>query len=442
MQPALEQQLISLRREFHKYPEPGWCEFRTTARIIEELTDTGIPVRWGKNLHNTDNMPGMPDTHVLEEAWQRAVEQTGRQDLLLPMKGGYTGCIAEIQGAFPGKATVFRVDIDACELEETCDPSHIPARLGFASTHQRSMHACGHDAHTAIGIGAAKLLWQHKDKLHGRVYILFQPAEEGLRGAASMCGADLLQDCDNLIGLHVGLHDLSVGTVAASCTGFLSSTKLDALFHGKAAHAGLCPELGKNALAAGAKAVLDLLALPEKYDGLCRINVGKFHGGSGRNVIPAEARLTLETRSDKAEQNVLLGADVRSICAAAAAAYGCTVEILPMGGANGAECDASLAAAVADILSDMPQITHVLSSVPFGGSEDITTLMRTVQRHGGKATELIIGMPLTAPHHSANFDIDEKVIPLGAEILAEIAMAPGYCKPDHAQSHKGDPSHA
>lgn len=442
MHPALEQQLISLRREFHKYPEPGWCEFRTTARIIQELTDAGIPVRWGKELHSGDNMPGLPREHVLEQAWQRAAEQTGLQDLLLPMKGGYTGCIAEIQGAFPGKTTVLRVDIDACELEECKDASHIPARLGFASSDPRCMHACGHDAHAAIGIGAAKLLWQQKDELHGKVYVLFQPAEEGLRGAASMCKAGLLQGCDILIGLHVGLRDLPVGTVAASCTGFLSSAKLDAVFHGKAAHAGLCPELGRNALAAGAKAVLDLLALPEKYDGLCRVNVGTFHGGSGRNVIPAEARLTIETRSDRPEQNARLEADVRSICAAAAAAYGCRAEILPMGGANGAECDASLAAAVAEILSDMPQVSRVLPSVSFGGSEDITTMMRTVQQHGGKAAELLIGMPLTAPHHSADFDTDEKVIPLGAEIFARLATVLGRFDKTQTQPLEGEPRHA
>lgn len=425
MHPSLEQQLISLRREFHMYPEAGWTEFRTTARIIEELLSDGIPVRWGKDIHSREHMLGLPPENILEQAWQLALDQTGLEDILTPMRGGYTGCIARIDGALPGKTTLFRVDIDSCQLEECNDSSHIPARDGFASRRPGCMHACGHDAHAAIGIGVAKLLWQQRDKLCGRVYILFQPAEEGLRGAASMAVSALPDNCDQLIGLHVGIHDLPIGTVAASCSGFLSSTKLDIAFHGKAAHAGLCPELGRNALAAGARAALDLLALPEKQSGLCRVNVGTFHAGSGRNIIPAEARLAAETRSDDAEQNVQLCTKAEAICAEAANTYGCTVDIIKMGGANSAECDSVLVSRVSDILANIPQVTQLLPSISFGGSEDITTLMHTVQSRGGLATELLLGMPLKSPHHSSRFDIDEKVICLGAEILLTLGLSLG-----------------
>ncbi len=425
MHPSLEQQLISLRREFHMYPEAGWTEFRTTSRIIEELTAWGIPVRWGRDIHSPEHMPGLPDEEILEQAWQRALEQTGREDILTSMQGGYTGCIAKIEGTLPGKATVFRVDIDACQLDESNDTSHVPFREGFASRYPGCMHACGHDAHAAIGLGAAKLLWQRREELCGTVYVLFQPAEEGLRGAASMAVSALPPICDQLIGLHVGMQDLPVGTVAASCHGFLSSTKLDILFHGKAAHAGICPELGRNALAAGAKAALELLALPDKHSGLCRVNVGTFHAGSGRNIVPAQAHLAIETRSDSPEQNTMLCAEAEDICAQAAKACGCTLDIIKMGGANGAECDPALVSRVSGILSRIPQITEVLPSIPFGGSEDITTMMRSVQAGGGQATELILSMPLIAPHHSSRFDIDEKVIPLGAEILTELGLSLG-----------------
>lgn len=423
MHPALDSQLISLRREFHMYPEAGWTEFRTTARIVQELLNEGIPVRWGKDIHSPENMPGMPSQHILEQSWQRALEQTGLEDILLPMKGGFTGCIAEIRGANPGKTTVFRVDIDACQLEECHEPSHFPAKEGFASRHAKCMHACGHDAHAAIGVGAAKLLWQNRDKLRGTVYVLFQPAEEGLRGAASMNIAALPHKCDRLIGLHVGVYDYPVGTVAVSSTGFLSSTKLDAVFHGKAAHAGICPELGRNAMAAGAKAVLQLLDLPNKHEGLCRVNVGTFQAGTGRNVIPAEAHITIETRSDCPDKNTQLSTEAQDICKEAAKACGCTVDILPMGGANTAVCDESLAEDIAKIISDMPEINKIYPSLPFGGSEDITTMMNTVQQRGGKATEMILCTPLIAPHHNDRFDTDEKVIGLGAEILKTLGLS-------------------
>ena len=96
-----------------------------------------------------------------------------------------------------------------------------------------------------------------------------------------------------------------------------------------------------------------------------------------------------------------------------------------MGGANGAECDPALVGSVSDILAHMPQISQLLPSISFGGSEDITTLMRTVQAKGGLATELLLGMPLIAPHHSSRFDIDEKVICLGAEIITALGLSLG-----------------
>ena len=83
--------LIELRREFHRYPESGWTEFRTTVRIIEELHSLGIPVRWGREIHDPERMLGLPEEGVLEACWQRALEATGRPDLLAPMRGGFSG---------------------------------------------------------------------------------------------------------------------------------------------------------------------------------------------------------------------------------------------------------------------------------------------------------------------------------------------------------------
>lgn len=414
--------LIALRREFHRYPESAWTEFGTTARIIEEMQSLGISVRWGKALHMPENMYGLPDADTLERCWQRALMEIPRFDLLSPMRGGFTGCVAEIQGALPGKTVAIRVDIDCCGVSESTDSAHRPAAEGFASLHETCMHACGHDAHTAIGIGAARLLWENREKLRGTVRLIFQPAEEGLRGAASMTAAGVLEGCSVLLGLHVGLHDLRVGTVAASCTGFLSSTKFDAMFHGVPAHAGLCPEQGRNALAAGAKATLAMLELPDLCLGLGRVNVGTFHAGSGRNVIPAEAHLAVETRGDTAALNAALEQQAIALCHQAAEKYGCTVETRFMGGAGDAVCDEALVRRIIEILETVPGVETALPAIAFGGGEDVTTMMRAVQAQGGQATELLLGMPLIAPHHSSRFDVEEGVIPLGAEVLARLAM--------------------
>ena len=413
---------IALRREFHRYPESGWREFRTTVRIIEELHSLGIPVRWGREIHAPEHMLGLPEPETLERCWQRAVEETGREDLLAPMRGGFTGCIAEIRGGLPGPLTVLRVDIDCCEVAESTAADHRPVREGFASLHPNCMHACGHDAHIAIGLGAAARLWEERGSLAGRVRIIFQSAEEGLRGAASMTAAGAVEGADRLFGLHVGILPGPVGRVAVSARGFLSSTKLDAVFHGRSAHAGICPEEGRNALAAGARATLGLLDIPKEVPWFCRVNVGTFHAGTGRNVIPDRAHLAIETRGETAQVNAKVEEIARDVCRTAAEEYGCTVEFFPMGGAGGAECDASLAHRAAAVAKQVAGVTEVLFDVPFGGGEDVTTMMTAVQARGGQATELVLCAGHTAPHHNACFDIDEGVIPLGVEILTQLAL--------------------
>ena len=418
----MEDYIIALRRDFHRYPESGWTEFRTTARIVEQLQRAGIPVRWGREIHAPEKMYGLPSPAVLEECFARALAETGWADLLEPMRGGFTGCVAEIRGGQPGKTVAIRVDIDCCDVTESADSGHRPAAEGFASCHHGCMHACGHDAHAAMGVAAAKLLWENRENLRGTVRVLFQPAEEGLRGAASMAAANILEGCDMLLGLHIGIRDLEAGTVAASCTGFLSSTKFDAVFHGVPAHAGIAPEQGRNAMAAGARAVLELLDIPNRHTGLCRVNVGTFRSGSGRNVIPARAHLTVETRGETPELNTAAEQEAMAACRGAAEHYGCTVETQFMGSAGGAECDAGLARRAAEILERTPGVHKVLPAISFGGGEDCTTLMRAVQRQGGRATYLLLGMALTAPHHSDRFDVDESVLELGARALEKLTM--------------------
>ncbi len=418
---ALEQELTALRREFHRYPEAGWTEFRTTARIIEELEKLGLDVQYGQAIHAQQQRYGLPSPEKLEDCWQRAHGETRRHDLLRALRGGYTGCLTVIEGALPGPTVAIRVDIDCNEVEEACDAAHCPAAEGFRSEHAGCMHACGHDAHIAIGIGAAKLLCAQRQLLRGRVLLLFQPAEEGLRGAASFA-AGHLKDCDRLFGLHVGLMDAPVGTVAASCRGFLASSKFDVTFHGVAAHAALAPEQGRNALAAAATAALQLLDIPSRVDGVCRVNVGALHAGTGRNVIPAEAVMQVETRGATTEINAVAETEAKRICQAVAEQYGCTCETAFMGSAGTAVCDAPLVEQVLRILPTVEGVETVLPEVELAIGEDVTTLMAAVQRHGGQATEVVVGMPLAAPHHNDRFDIDERVLGIGARSLAALAL--------------------
>ena len=418
----MEQMLTALRREFHRYPESGWTEFRTTVRIIEELNREGIPVTYGRSIHDGDKRLGLPKAEVLERCLQRAKDEGVPEALLAAMAGGYTGCVARIEGALPGPTTGIRVDIDCCDMEESADAEHLPAKEGFRSVHPGCMHACGHDAHAAIGVGAAKLLWQARNHLRGTVLLAFQPAEEGLRGAAAMAEAGVFDGCDRLFGIHVGLTDAPVGTVAVSAEGFLASSKFDVTFHGLAAHAGQSPEKGRNALAAAATATLDMLSLPERFSPRARLNVGSFHGGTGRNVIPAEAVLQVETRGADTAENRALEQAAYDACRAAAERYGCTCDFAPMGGAGTASCDASLAEEAGRILRQVDGVGQVLPTVQLTVGEDIVTLMERVQSRGGRATELIFAMPLPYPHHSSRFDTDERLLALCARCLAALAL--------------------
>lgn len=426
--PVWEQELIMLRREFHRYPESCWTEFRTTARIIEELEKLGLSVKYGSSIHAREKMLAVPERAVLDQCLQRAREEGARPDLLEAMKDGCTGCVTTIQGALPGPTVGIRVDIDCNELPETDDKSHFPVCSGFASCHEGKMHACGHDAHAAIGIGAAHLLHEQRDRLRGKVILAFQPGEEGLRGAASMTAAGVFSECDYFFGCHVGLKSLTTGTVYASARGFLASTKFDVQFHGKPAHSGASPEAGRNALVAAATAVLNLMAIPRHQDGATRVNVGVLHAGTARNVIPAEATMMVETRGISSALNSYMEDAAKRVIHAAAEMTDCSYETRFVGAAGSTECDKPLVEWTTDILSRVEGVTDVQTDFNFGGCEDVVTIMRDVQAHGGLATELIFGMPLVAAHHNNYFDLDERVIGLGARCLAQLALSMGDFK--------------
>ncbi|HYF94704.1 MAG TPA: amidohydrolase [Symbiobacteriaceae bacterium] len=416
---AIAPELVAVRRDLHKHPETGWSEFRTASLVIGELERLGWDVAYGPALFHPDFAAGRP-AH-LDRHMERAVAQGADPGLVAAMAGGCTGVVATLRhGA--GPVVALRFDMDALDIGEVSDPGHFPAAEGFASVNDGVMHACGHDGHVAIGLGVARTLAARPDKLRGTVRLIFQPAEEGVRGARAMAEAGVVDDVDYLVGAHLGFKAAGTGTVVCGTGGFLATCKLDAHFSGKPAHAGAAPHEGKNALLAAATSALNLHAIARHGDGASRINVGVLQAGTGRNVVPASACLKLETRGETSAINAYMLDEAERVLRAAAAMWDVAVDLRPMGSAAGADSDPELAAAVRRAAEAMAPISQIVDRGLMGGSEDFSWFMERVQARGGKATYLMIGADLAAAHHDCRFDFDEAALPIGVELLARVVF--------------------
>ncbi|MDY3124192.1 MAG: M20 family metallo-hydrolase [[Actinobacillus] rossii] len=411
------EQLMSWRREFHRFPEIGWSEFWTTSRIADYLEEMGFEILMGKQIINEAFVRGRQKT-IVEKGLVNA-KAYGAKEKWLEKMDGYTGCVAVFDSGKPGKTIALRFDIDCVNVMESKNPTHIPTALGFNSLNDGFMHACGHDAHITMGLGTALWISQNKDKLVGKVKIVFQPAEEGVRGAAAIAASGVIDDANYFASSHISFCATS-GTVISNLQNFLSTTKIDIRYKGKPAHAGAAPHLGRNALLAAAHAVTQLHGISRHGDGMTRINVGVLNAGEGRNVIPTQATIQLEVRGENKEINQYMVDQVTQITQGVAMSFGVDYEMEIMGEAVDMVNDTELVELIEKIALEQPQIHKVEQRYPFNASEDATILGRRVQEHGGKAIYFIIGADRTAGHHEAEFDIDEKRLLTGVNIYTKL----------------------
>ena len=402
---AYHDQLINIRRQLHQNPEEGWSEFTTTAFLVTTLRGYGYDVLTGRKVVAPEACLGREES-VVKAGLERARRNGVSEELLSEMEE-LTGCVAVLDTGRPGPTLAIRFDIDCVPVTECTDDTHVPAKEGFISKNPGFMHACGHDAHMSMGLAVAHWVMDNKDKLSGKIKILFQPAEEGVRGAAGMAASGILDDCDYFLGSHVAMSAKS-GEIATNLYGYLCTTKLDVTFHGKPAHAGACPQEGRNALTAAANATVQMMGISRHSGGMTRINVGQLIAGEGRNVIPSKAVMKLEVRGETGEINQYMVDQVTNICKGIAMSFGVTYEMRKMGEAVDLTADQELV----DILNAAgratPGITVVDKALNFGGSEDATILARRVQAHGGKAAFFLWGSDRPSGHHTSTFDIKDR----------------------------------
>ncbi|MFC7221647.1 amidohydrolase [Halalkalicoccus sp. GCM10025322] len=407
--------LIELRRDLHRHPEPAWREFYTTCRIVEELERIGVDdIYVGREAIDPDERMAVPDSSELVEWFTQAREAGAKQDVLDRLDGGYTGCVAVLRRG-EGPTVGLRVDIDGLLREESREETHVPASEGFRSEHEGAMHACGHDGHTTIGLGVLEAI--KESDFSGTLKVFFQPGEEMIAGGKAMAEGRHLADVDYLLALHLGL-DHPTGEVVAGIDGFLAVSHLHAEFSGEPAHAGAAPNEGENAVQTMATAIGNLYAIPRHQDGATRVNAGQVGGGTASNIVPEHAFIEGEVRGETTELMTYMRERADRVLRGAAEMHGCEVDIETRGRAPSARSDAELADVVSTIASGVEGVDRVLERDALGGSEDATYLMREVQKNGGYAAYVGIGTDHPGGHHTATFDIDERSIGIGIDVIS------------------------
>lgn len=412
---------IEYRREFHHYPEIGWTELRTSARVAEILEKVGYKCLMGKDVVNEETISfEMLSDERKEEEKARAISQ-GAKPEYVERTSGYPGVIVELDTGKGGPVTALRFDIDCLPYQEPEKKGYRPFDEGYISCNPGHVHACGHDAHTAIGLGLAEALFTVKDQLKGKIRIIFQSAEERYNGAQAIVDKGHLDDATHFLSVHVALtaegYPLPSNTLCCGCKDFLSDNQIDVTFHGKAAHPCGASQEGKNALLAACTAALNLHAIASHEAGICRINVGILNAGVAVNTIAPNAFMSIEYRGQTREISEYARKRVFDILDGAAKAYDMEYTYDDFGEIPATQSDDVIMGIVQRAAGKVPWFKKIYFEGSIGGTDDAAVMMNKVQDNGGIATYIGIGTNTTQPIHNAEFDLDEDAIPAAIDML-------------------------
>ncbi|ELY91733.1 amidohydrolase [Natrialba hulunbeirensis JCM 10989] len=408
--------VVDLRRAFHRHPEPGWREFRTTARVVSELESLGVDeIAVGRDALATEERMAVPPEAELEPWLERARDAGVREDVLEKTAGGYTGAIAVLEQG-EGPTVGLRVDLDAISMTESSANDHHPAAKEFRSEHEGYMHACGHDAHIAIALGTIQAV--KASDFSGTLKVFFQPAEEISGGGKAMAESGYLDDVDYLFAPHIGL-DHPTGEIVAGIEKPLAMAHLTATFEGASAHAGKAPNEGGNTMQAAATAIQNAYAIPRHSEGMTRVNVGYIEGGTASNVIAEELTIEAEVRGETTGLMEYMRTELERVLYAAAEMHDCDVTPRVISESPRADSDPALRDLVSAVARRTQGVNQVIGTTEFGVSEDVTYLMERVQDDGGLASYVLIGTDHPTNHHTPTFDIDEASLEIGVTVLSE-----------------------
>jgi amidohydrolase len=392
---AVDARVLSWRRDLHQHPELSNREFRTAQLVADQLRELGLEVR----------------TEV-----------------------AHTGVVGVLKGGLPGPVLAQRADMDGLPVTETTGlPFASKQRSTYLERDVGVMHACGHDAHTAILLGVADVLAGMREELPGSVVFLFQPAEEGAPpgeegGARLMIQEGALTDPkpDAVFGLHV-VPQLSTGQLGLRARGVMAgSDRLRIVVRGAQTHAAY-PWLGIDPIAAASRIVLALGEIPARrvdtrIPGV--VSIGAIHGGVRGNIIPEEVELLGTIRALDPALQEALHEEVRRTAVGMAKATGASAEVDIKIGYPITWNDPALVARMRPTLERVAGADNVVEPLPRTGAEDFSFLAKEAP---GLYFWLGIrppNVPLSdaIPNHSPDFIIDEDALPLGVRAMASMAV--------------------
>lgn len=359
--------------DLHRHPEPAHHEVRTNARVREALGREGV-------------------------------------ELLCPAENI---TIAVIRGARPGKTVGLRFDTDCLRVQELTD-------LPYKSERDGLMHACGHDAHTTVGVFVSHLLADNRESLCGTYKVIFQPAEEGEHGADEVIATGLVDDCDAFYALHVW-SQYETGTLHATPGGVCAEPDMfKVTIHGRGGH-GATPELCVDPIAAGAAVVQSLQHIPARFISPMQsvvVTVGTFHAGTQCNIIAQDAVLEGTLRAfDDGVHAALLDAFHRVI-RDVSAAHGCTADIEINKIAGVTSNDAGLCRIANEAAARLVPPERIQPQIPSMLGDDFAQYRAIAPCCYAQVGMYDEAKGCCAAHHHGLFKVDEDVLPLACAWLA------------------------
>ncbi|PSR13651.1 MAG: amidohydrolase [Bacteroidetes bacterium] len=392
----LEAKVIEWRRYLHEHPELSNREFETAAMVTKHLEGLGLEVR---------------------------------------QKVGYTGVVGILRGGKPGQTVALRADMDALPVTERVDvPFASKVRTTYLGTESGVMHACGHDTHVAMLMGAAEILAGMKAEVPGTVVFIFQPAEEGAPpgeegGAELMVKEGVLKDpaVDAVFGIHIN-SSTPVGEVRFKPGGALAAVnRLVIKVKGKQTH-GSTPWTGVDPVTVSAQIILGLQTIVSRQMDLTKeaavISIGKISGGVRSNIIPEEVEMIGTIRTLDTEMQADIHERIRRTVTHIAEASGATAEVTIEKGYPVTYNDPALTAMMGPTMKAVAGVDNVILTRARTGAEDFSFFALEVPGLFVFLGGMPAGQdPATAPpHHTPDFYIDESGLALGVELYANFAL--------------------